>query len=90
MKLQANIRETVEVDAKSIIVEFYGDKNKQHFEVFCTFNPYNEGIRKWDFWELKIRYVSEIFVEEKTGNKSYFTHFYCDQAKPIHQIGNGK
>lgn len=26
MKLQANIRETVEPDAKSIIVEFYGDK----------------------------------------------------------------
>ena len=39
MKLEANIRETVEPDAKSIIVEFYGDKKKQHFEVFCTFIP---------------------------------------------------
>ena len=90
MKLEGNIRDSVEVDAKSVIVEFYGDKNKQHFEVFCTFNPYREGMRKWDFWEFKIRFVSEIFEDKKTGEKSYFTHLYCDKAKPIHQIGNGK
>lgn len=81
MKLIAIIREEVQADAKSIIVEFRGDPKKQHFEVKCTFNPYREGVRKWDSWELKIRFEAEIFTEAKTGEKSYFTHLVCDQAR---------
>jgi hypothetical protein len=80
MKLRAIIREEVHVNAKSIIVEFSGDPKKQHFEVKCSFSPYQKRMRKWDAWELKIRFESEIFREAKTGEKSYFTHFVCDQA----------
>ena len=81
MKLIAIIREEVQVNAKSIVVEFSGDPRKQHFEVKCSFNPYQKGMRKWDSWELKIRFESEIFTEAKTGEKSYFTHLVCDQAR---------
>ncbi|WP_027385148.1 hypothetical protein [Chryseobacterium gregarium] len=81
MKLKATIREEVQVNAKSIVVEFSGDPKKQHFEVKCSFIPYQEGMRKWDTWELKIRFESEIFTEAKTGEKSYFTHLICDQAR---------
>ncbi|KQM50105.1 hypothetical protein [Chryseobacterium sp. Leaf201] len=80
MKLKAMIREEVQVKAKSIIVEFLGDSKKQYFEVQCSFSPYQKGMRKWDSWELKIRFESEIFTEAKTGDKSYFTHLVCDQA----------
>ena len=45
MKLQAIIRETVEPKQgklpQSVIVEFLGDKEKQHFEVlFYDLDPY--------------------------------------------------
>ncbi|WP_210151250.1 hypothetical protein [Chryseobacterium scophthalmum] len=83
MKLTATVREEIKPDDKSIILEFQGDKNKQHFEVNCTFNPYEKGLRKWDTWEFKIRFESEIFIDQKTGNKSYFTHLFCDQANEI-------
>ncbi|WP_027381884.1 hypothetical protein [Epilithonimonas caeni] len=85
MKLKATIRESIEPTDKSVIVEFYGDAKKQHFEVHCTFNPYQLGIRKWDYWEFKIRFQSEIFEEPKTKKKSYFTHLYCDEAKPVNE-----
>jgi hypothetical protein len=80
MKLRAIIREDVQFNAKSIIVEFSGDPEKHHFEVKCSFSPYQKKMRKWDAWELKIRFESEIFTEAKTGEKSYFTHLVCDQA----------
>ena len=68
MKLQAIIRETVEpkpVDLpQSVIVEFVGDKEKQHFEVlFYDFDPYQHKIRKWDTWELTIKWKSDIFID---------------------------
>lgn len=87
MKRKGNIREPVERDDKSVIVEFYGDPKKQHFEVHCTFNPFDATMQKWDFWEFKIRWETEIFVEPGTGKKSYFTHLFCDEATPIHQMG---
>jgi len=90
MKLKGNIRESVDPTAKSVIVEFHGDSKKQFFEVHCTFNPFQEKMRMWDFWEFTIRLQTEIFEDPKTGKKAYFTHLYCDKAKPIHQIGNGK
>lgn len=91
MKLQAIIRETVEPKRgdlpQSIIVEFVGDKEKQHFEILChDFDPYQYKIRKWDTWELTIKWKSEIFEDQKTGKKSYFTHLVCIKAMPIHQI----
>jgi len=59
MKLQAIIRDTVNLKQgdlpQSVIVEFVGDKEKQHFEVlFYDFAPYQHKIRKWDTWELSI------------------------------------
>ena len=80
MKLKATIRESVEPEDKSVIVEFFGDPKKQHFEVHCTFNPYEKGIEKWDRWEFTIRLETEIFTEPKTGKKSYFTHLYSDES----------
>lgn len=91
MKLQARIKEGVDLKQddrpQSVIVEFVGDKEKQHFEVlFYDLDPYREGIRKWDIWELTIKWKSEIFADPKTNVKSYFTHLVCTKAKPIMQM----
>lgn len=91
MKLHAIIRETVKMKQddlpQSIIVEFLGDKEKQHFEIlFIDIDPYREGIRKWDTWELTVKWKSEIFTDPKTEVKSYFTHLTCSKATPIHQM----
>ncbi|MBF8457149.1 hypothetical protein IV494_08125 [Kaistella sp. G5-32] len=91
MKLHAVIRESVDLKKgdipQSIIVEFVGDKQKQHFEIFChQFDPYYHKIRKWDTWELNIRWDSEIFIDPKTQVKSYFTHLICTEAVPVFQM----
>ena len=91
MKLHAIIRETVKMKQddlpQSVIVEFVGDKEKQHFEIlFNDIDPYREGIRKWDTWELTIKWKSEIFTDPKTEVKSYFTYLTCSKAIPIHQM----
>ena len=91
MKLQARIKEGVDLkqgdEPQSVIVEFVGDKEKQHFEVwFYDSDPYHTGIRKWDIWELTIKWKSEIFSDPKTEVKSYFTHLVCTKAKPIMQM----
>ena len=91
MKLQVIIRDTVNLKQgdlpQSVIVEFVGDKEKQHFEVlFYDFAPYQHKIRKWDTWELSIKWKSEIFVEPKTEAKSYFTYLVCTKAVPIHEM----
>lgn len=83
MKLKAVIREEIKPSDKTIIVEFEGDKNKQHFEVKCLFSPFYKKMRKWDSWLLSIKWESEIFTEPKTGDKSYFTHLICDSAIEI-------
>ncbi|MEC5156646.1 hypothetical protein [Chryseobacterium sp. MP_3.2] len=90
MKLRAIIKESPELSDQTIIVIFEGDERKQHFEVKCEFNPYQIGIRKWDSWDLWIKWESEIFTDEKTQVKSYFTHLICSKAKPFCQVGNGK
>ena len=91
MKLQARIKEGPDLkkgnEPQSVIVEFVGDKEKQLFEVlFYDVDPYREGIRKWDIWELTIKWKSEVFTDEKTGKKSYFTYLICSKAKPIVQM----
>ena len=91
MKLQAIIRETVNLKQgnlrQSMIVEFVGDKEKQYFEVlFYDFDPYQHKIRKWDTWELTIKWKSDIFVDPKTEAKSYFTYLFCTKAVPIHEM----
>ncbi|TDX84004.1 hypothetical protein [Epilithonimonas xixisoli] len=90
MKLRARIQESVEVDGKTIVVQFVKDPKKQDFEVKCEFNAYLEGIRKWEIWDLKIRWESEIFTDPKTQKKSYFTHLVCSEAKPQMEFGSGK
>lgn len=90
MKLHAIIRETVELKQgdlpQSVIVEFVGDKEKQHFEVlFYDLDPYQFKIRKWDTWELCIKWKSEIFTDPKTEVKSYFTYLVCTKATPVFQ-----
>ena len=91
MKLQARIKEGPDLkkgnEPQSVIVEFVGDKEKQLFEVlFYDVDPYRECIRKWDIWELRIKWKSEVFTDEKTGKKSYFTYLICSKAKPIVQM----
>lgn len=43
----------------------FNRSKKQHFEVKCSFSPYQEGMRKRDTRELKIKFESEIFSQEK-------------------------
>lgn len=83
MKLKATIVEETSPNNKSVIVIFENDKNKKHFEVKCSFNPFVNKMRKWDSWEMVIKWDSEIFIEEKTGKKSYFTYLICDEATEI-------
>lgn len=90
MKLRAIIRETSGLKEgdfpQSLIVEFVKDKKKQHFEVlFYDLDPYREGIRKFDIWELTIRLESELFTHPKTRVKSYFTTLVCSKATPVNQ-----
>lgn len=74
MKLKATIVDETSPDHNSVIVSFEGDKNKKHFEIKCSFNPYVHKMRKWD---------SEVYTDNKTGHKSYFTHLLCDSAVEI-------
>ncbi|AZA50309.1 hypothetical protein EG346_19950 [Chryseobacterium carnipullorum] len=83
MKLMAIVREEILPGDQSIIVEFHSDENKRHYELHCTFDPYQKGIRKWDTWEFKTRLESEIFIDPKTDHKSYFTHLFCDEATEV-------
>lgn len=77
MKLRATIKEEVHPDDKSLIVEFEGDPAKQQFEVHLKDGqPYSLRMRKWDTWEFKVKWESEIFEDPK-GQKSYFTHLYA-------------
>ncbi|WP_288447883.1 hypothetical protein [uncultured Chryseobacterium sp.] len=80
MKLRGTIREETHPSKNTMIVEFEGDKKKQHFEVKCSFNPYNLRLRKWDIVDMWIKWESEVFEDPKTGEKSYFTHLTCDRA----------
>ncbi|WP_185269281.1 hypothetical protein [Chryseobacterium indologenes] len=81
MKLRASVKESPQPSENTMIVEFEGDKKRQHFELKCTFNPYSRGIRKWDVIFVWVKWESEIFEDPKTGNKSYFTHLVCDKYK---------
>lgn len=91
MKLQAKIIESPTPKrndaASAIIVQFVDDKEGQNFEIFCyNFDPYYTKIRKWDIWELSIKWKSEIFTDLKTQLKSYFTHLICTMASPVFQM----
>ncbi|AZA85470.1 hypothetical protein EG349_01020 [Chryseobacterium shandongense] len=83
MKLKATIVEETSPNDNSVIVTFEGDKDKKHFEVKCSFNPFVHKMRKWDSWEMIIKWDSEIFKDEKSGSKSYFTYLLCDKASEI-------
>jgi len=50
---------------KVLLLNFTEIKKNSISKSFVRLIQYNEGIRKWGFWELKIRYVSEIFVDQK-------------------------
>lgn len=83
MKLKAIIREDVKSSDKTIIVEFYGDNKNQHFEVKCLFSPFYLEMKIWETWILNIKMESEVFIEPKTGARSYFTHLLCKKAELI-------
>ena len=86
MKLRATIVEEVQPDGTSVIMQFEGDPRKQHFEVhFRDWNPYQNKMRKWDLWELKIAWETEIFEDPK-GKKSYFTHLIGSKAVKLSGI----
>lgn len=80
MKLKATIREEVKPSDESILIEFYENQKKQNFEVKCLFSPFDLEMRKWDSWLLTIKMESEIFTDQKTGEKYYFTHLICSNA----------
>lgn len=37
-------------------------------------------MRKWDSWEMAIKWDSEVYKDEKSGLKSCFTYLLCDKA----------
>ncbi|EFK36775.1 Uncharacterised protein [Chryseobacterium gleum] len=80
MKLRGTVREETQPSKNTMVVEFEGDKKKQHFEVKCSFNPHEHKFRKWDVIDMWIKWESEVFEDPKTGEKSYFTHLICDKA----------
>ncbi|MCC3214931.1 hypothetical protein LIV57_06575 [Chryseobacterium sp. X308] len=80
MKLRGIVREETQPSKNTMVVEFEGDKKKQHFEVKCSFNPHQHKFRKWDVIDMWIKWESEVFEDPKTGEKSYFTHLICDKA----------
>lgn len=80
--MRCTIHEIIHPKDKSIIVTFEVDKNKMPFEVhFKDYTPYSIGMRKWDYWEINIKWESEVFEDDKTGKKSYFTHLFGYDAK---------
>lgn len=83
MKIKATIVEETNLNDNSVIVTFEGDKNKKHYEVKCSFNPFVHKMRKWDTWTMVIKWDSEIYTDEKSGSKSYFTYLLCDKATEI-------
>lgn len=87
MKFKVVIIESVEAHGKFVIVYFQDDKNKQHFQINCSFNAYEHDIRKWEVWEFRIKFRSEIFEDPKTKEKHYFTHFDSDKAEPVNVMG---
>ena len=88
MILRGTIIEEVKAGHTSVIVRFEKDKTKQHFELKCEFNPWTHKMRKWDLWDFKIRFSSEIFTDPKTQQKSYFTHLICSDARLFHENGS--
>ena len=86
MKFIVVIIEDVLPDNNFVIVYFQTDKEKRHFQINCSFIPYYLKMRKWEVWECNLKFRAEEFVDEKTKNKSYFTHFYCYSAKEVSKI----
>ena len=86
MKFKVIIIEDVLPDNNFVIVYFQSDKDKQHFQINCSFSPYYLKMRKWEVWEFNIKFRAEEFEDPKTKVKSYFTHFDCDKVMAIHQM----
>ncbi|MCU7615681.1 hypothetical protein NZ698_00605 [Chryseobacterium sp. PBS4-4] len=80
MKVRATIVEEVKPADKSVIVEFHGDKERQHFELHCNFSPFYQELKLLDSWIFTFKLKSEIFTDSKTGKKSYFTHLICKRV----------
>lgn len=83
MKLKVTIVDETSPDHNSVIVIFESDKYKKHYEVKCSFNPFVYKMRKWDSWEMDIKWDSEVYKDKKTGQKSYFTYLLCEKATEI-------
>ncbi len=84
--MRATILEEIEPEAKSAIMQFEADLKRQHFEVhFRDWNTNRNKMRKWDLWELKISWETEIF-EDMKGKRSYFTHLVGSNAVKLSGI----
>lgn len=89
MKLKVMIEEVVHPTTKVVTITFVGDKRNKKFEIMCSFQPFMIGMRKYDTWEMVIKFDSETIVLPD-GTKTYQTFFTCDKAKSIEVVGNGK
>ena len=85
MKFKVNIESEVWPVSSIVTVTFVGDKRNKKFEVFCSFNPFNQKIRKYDTWLFDLKFDSEE-ITLADGTKTYQTFFTCDKAVPIEQI----
>ncbi|AZB17564.1 hypothetical protein EG352_07195 [Chryseobacterium indologenes] len=88
MKVRGTIMEDVSPKDKSVIVRFEGDENNQHFEIHCNFSPFYKEMKKWDIWDFIIKLKSEVFIDPKTKEKSYFTLLVCSKASLFHENGS--
>ena len=89
MKFKVFIEESTQPQSKVVTVTFRQDKRRKKFEIFCDFYPFAVGIRKWEIWQLNIKFDSEEIVLDD-GTKTYQTIFTCDKAIPIEKNGDGK
>lgn len=85
MQFKVHIESEVMPVSTVITVTFTGDKRNKKFEIFCNFNPFYEKRRKWEIWQVDLKFNSEE-ITLPDGTKIYQTFFTCDKAVPIEQI----
>jgi len=57
-----------------------GECKKQHFEVRCSFNPYQEGMREWSGIFGIILHYLYIFLYPGHREQTYPDHRYIDHS----------
>lgn len=85
MKFKVVIENQILPVSNVITVTFVGDQRNKMFEIFCNFNPFLVKMRKWETWQVDLKFDSEE-ITLPDGTKTYQTFFTCDKAVPIEQI----